>query len=165
LIKWVYPEEQDTPPGLRKFKKGINGILEIVETGFMNVWDEDRYEINLTEDEWKLYLPTIPAHTFCPGCQISWFCSERPIWWKIGAITIAASLFDANELHAWMREIIDVRYMATSWSGGKFYYPFNFCDKYDIFGEMERWISHIPKASVEDFIALGGGECSTRIRC
>jgi hypothetical protein len=69
---------------------------------------------------------------------------------------MAASLFDEKELHAWMREIIDVRYMTTSWAGGRFYYPFNSGETYDIFGEMEKWASHIPKESVGAFAASQG---------
>jgi hypothetical protein len=155
LIKWVCPDEKDAPHGLRKLKKGVDGVLEIIETGFMNVWGEEN-EMNLPNAEWKLHLQTIPAHTFCPGCQMSWFCSHSPGWWIVGAITIAASLFDAKELHAWMRDIIDVRYMATCWNAGSFYYPFNPGEKYDIFGEMQRWVSHIPPESVETFLAIGG---------
>jgi hypothetical protein len=155
MLKWIWPEEKDTPIGGRIFKFGVDGILAVIGTGFMNVWDEDNYEMKLPKAEWKLYLQTVPAHTFCPGCQVSWFCSDRPGWCKVGAITIAALLCGARNLYAWMQEIIDVRYMTTAWNGEGFYYPFNHYESYNIFKEMERWASPISRESVDSFVAFG----------
>jgi hypothetical protein len=54
LVNWMYPEELGHSHGLQLFKNGIERILEIIETGFLNVYEEEHFDVNVSDAEWNL---------------------------------------------------------------------------------------------------------------